>query len=72
VPYDVDEAIRHLREDVTWHQDKKGADIFKTKTDTFSRDIWNHSLRSEYRRVFEEMDVLLPELVEKVLVPQLQ
>jgi len=71
--YDVDETIRSLREDVYWppdaYQNRHGSDILREEgatTDMLS------TLAVDFLSVVRKMETKLPELVEKVLVPQLQ
>lgn len=75
-PYNVKETIRHLREDVTWpppgYAAQQGSDILKeVEPNPFTADMWEQ-LMQEYRQTLRTMAAGLPELVEKVLVPQLQ
>ncbi len=75
VPYDVEETIRRLREDVVWpippYVDKQGSDILKeVEPNPFPREAWEQLMR-EYRQAVNTMGTTLPRLVEDVLIPQL-
>ncbi|MBN2003162.1 MAG: hypothetical protein JXA21_07370, partial [Anaerolineae bacterium] len=72
-PYDVEETIRHLREDVYWpppqHKNKRGSDILREEgADT---DKLN-TLDMNFFDVVHEMNTRLPKLLEDTLIPQLR
>ncbi len=70
-PYDVEETIRHLREDVYWplptHQNKRGSDILKEEGATTEMLV----LMGDFPDVVRNMETRLPALVE-VLARQLR
>jgi hypothetical protein len=77
VPYDHEETIRQLQEEVTWppepHLRMKGSDILKEVegTNPLPRDMWD-TLFLDYRQILRDAPSLLPELIDKILVPQLR
>ncbi|HQE91275.1 MAG TPA: metallophosphoesterase family protein [Anaerolineae bacterium] len=71
--YDVDETIRSLREDVYWppdaYQNRRGSDILREEGAT--TDMLN-TLPADFLSIVHKMKTMLPNLVERVLVPQLR
>jgi len=77
IPYNFEETIRRLREDVVWpiprYADKQGSDILKPiETNPFTPEVWRGELMEEYRQTIALMTTALPKLVEDKLIPQLR
>ena len=77
VPYDYEETIRRLQEDVVWpvppHERKHGSDIFKDVEgpNPYPPSVWRE-LMKEYRQILDDMPNRLPKLIKENLVPQLR
>lgn len=75
VPYDYEETIRRLREEVTWSVGPctRGSDILKEVDgpNPLPPEAWD-TLMLYYRQFLNDMPRLLPELIENVLIPQLR
>jgi predicted phosphodiesterase len=74
VPYDFEETIRLLREEVNWPPrfQTLGSDILKESegVNPFPRDAW-HELMRPYRESLRDAPQKLPKLIEETLIPQL-
>jgi len=75
VPYDFEETIRLLREEVTWPPNTRtlGSDILKEAAgeNPIPREAWN-SMMKNYRESLWSAPQTLPALVEGKLIPQLR